>query len=116
MTAVAERSTVEILRAARERISDPERWTTEAYARDRDGSGTEPQQADAVCWCAVGAFLAEQGLAPRVGDDPHRSNPVLDLLIEAAGHRPVAAVNDKDGHAAVLALYDRAIELAEASK
>lgn len=101
----SERSTVEILRAARERITPGERWTGGAYARDADGQEVFPFSERACSWCAVGSVAAELGLD--VGDaEVVAVAKLLGLTIEG--------VNDRRGHAAVLARFDRAIELAEA--
>ena len=42
------------------------------------------------------------------GDD-QMANDALDVLYDAARVRGVAHISDHEGHAAVLALYDRAI-------
>jgi len=114
MPEVAERSTVEVLKAARERISDPERWTRNQYARSETRLHTEPNSPDAVGWCANGSILAEvdAGAFFELGNDSPGVD-AADLLIRASGGRPTSTINDRDGHAAVMALYDRAIQLAE---
>ena len=97
------------LREARALIEDPERWTTREYARDAEGGalddGAEPA---AVCWCAVGAL-------DRVTGEPVDllHDPAYRLLAKVASYE-VTRTNDRHGHAAVLRMYDRAIELAEA--
>lgn len=110
--AVAERSVVDVLRAARERISDPERWATGYFAFDAAGTPVEANAPAACRWCAVGAVLAETnqpygygGYQPPVAVSARR-------FLDQAG--PVLSVNDEAGHQAVLELYDRAIALAEA--
>lgn len=47
--------TVDILRAAREKIARPEHWTKGMYARATDGEYAAPRSPRAVCWCALGA-------------------------------------------------------------
>lgn len=113
---MAERSAAEILRAARKRIEDPERWTTEQYARTESGASADPNEESACKWCAKGAICAELG----VSDPLPLESPLLWFLRKAASVKygstcgDVVTINDTRGHAAVLALYDRAIELAEA--
>jgi hypothetical protein len=107
MAVSEKRSTVEILRAARERIGDPEQWTRGEYARDAKGHTVRPQYPTACSWCAVGSICAELGLDPIIGDNPGIPE------VKALGLN-VRLVNDYQGHAATLALFDRAIELAEA--
>ncbi len=112
---MSERSTVEILRAARERISDPERWTQRAECRAKQ-RGPETHPVEGTCWCALGSLAAE-----RTSTLQHFE--CVRLLESAARERypwsvePVVAVNDRAprriAHPAVLALYDRAIQLAE---
>jgi hypothetical protein len=111
-----EKEVVAVLRAARERIAPPERWTTRAYARDKNGLEVEAHSDDAVCWCAAGAVAAELGVSAEAVDDPHALNPAITHLVEAAKPRLVSARNDKDGHASVLALYDRAIARATSTQ
>jgi len=104
-TATTERSVVEVLRAAKERISDPERLAQGVSARDREGNRCDYEEA--FSFCALGTLEFESDrLYPEA----------VELLDEAARERHGAAVhvvNDRLGHAATMAMYDRAIELAE---
>jgi hypothetical protein len=119
--ATAERSVADVLRAARERISDPERWGVGVHARDTSGAEVEDCEAlpKACEWCALGALFAE-GVQP-YGDDEGFSEEDAALGAEATefltrgadGEWP-PTVNDEGDHARVLDMYDRAIELAEA--
>ena len=43
----------EILRAAKEKISDPARWCAGELARDANGDSAEPDDTNAAWWCAV---------------------------------------------------------------
>lgn len=97
---------VEILKAAQELISIPERWTKGGSARDNLGRVVYAASPAACCWCAFGAVS-------RMGC------PELDwYLVAAAGLDPdatgIAGFNDDPAttHADILALFDRAIELA----
>jgi hypothetical protein len=48
--------TIEVLREARERIEDPKRWTSIAWARDGDNGPHVAVDAHyANCWCAAGS-------------------------------------------------------------
>ena len=49
-------TTLEILKAARELLSDEKRWTKGHYARDAQQRPTPPHAVDAVCWCPEGAM------------------------------------------------------------
>lgn len=46
----------DVLQKAYELLSDPARWTQEAYARDIDGKPLREWEPQAVCWCLDGAL------------------------------------------------------------
>lgn len=103
---------VDQLRAARALIASGAAWTIEALGRDADGAEIE-EWVDiasgryACSWCAYGALMHVAREQVPVGDS---------FLEKAAwslfnGATP-DEVNDYIGHAAVLAMYDHAIELA----
>lgn len=96
----------DLLRAARARIFDPERWTQGALARDAMGNLIAETDSRAKCWCARGAYYAEDPLSSHGGEK---------FLNEAADEKGtfVERINDRGRHADVMDLYDRAIELAE---
>jgi hypothetical protein len=99
------RADADILRAARKRIEDPAHWTKGTFARDSDGFAVKVESPRAVCFCAIGAVYAAFGKGDIVG--------ARDYLDGAAGMRVVVDINDHGTHADVLALFDRAIALAE---
>lgn len=104
-------ATLEQLRDARELLADPTRWTQGSYARDARGYRALPEAREAACWCALGALLR-----PALEWDVTLVWGHL-LLRRAAKEifdRTPDWVNDVLGHADVLRMYDRAIELAEA--
>jgi hypothetical protein len=113
-TATTERSVVDVLRAAREQISDPKWWIKDDYARDRYGNSVQPDDPAATCFCSIGALCNVQGLSPDEGDS--LENPALAMLCKAAGSNSIATINDAGTHKGVLALFHRAIELAEAEQ
>ena len=97
---------LEILKAARALITDPQRWTRDAYARDALGNRVESRSPHAVAWCASGAICAAaQGVSNNIQD---RANEALAEQVGVAGVS-ISAVNDSCGHAYILAAYDRAI-------
>lgn len=102
------KTAADILRAARGLLADPDRWTTKAYARAKDGRLARPEGAEAVCWCAFGA-LAKVG-----SNEWSHPGGLLRRSARALFNDLPTGVNDQRGHADVLAMYDRAIELAEA--
>ena len=101
-------TTVELLTASRDLISEPERWTQDAYARDIHGEPTDAVGDGAVCWCATGALWS-------AGHD-HNGKHFYDLyedavgeLTQAAGRKSLVLYNDGHTHNQVLALFDEAI-------
>lgn len=94
--------------AARDLILDPKHWTTGKQARDAAGLGVSPTSYEACQWCALGALYKVAGKVPAQFDE----EPTYIALIEANGQRPITVTNDTEGHAAIIALYGRAIERA----
>lgn len=95
---------VEILREARALIESPDRWTQGAYARTAAGTETDPSARDAAQWCALGAIC-------HAGDGSVNTQDAIALL-KGATYQSVTVLNDEDGHADVLAMFDRAIQCA----
>jgi hypothetical protein len=107
---VSGRSTAEVLRAARKRITPRAAWAVGAAARDAKGRKVRVDSPDATCWCLGGALELASG-APR-----KRTGLKFVLAgIRSVGSciRSVAGFNDTSTHDLVLAALDRAIELAE---
>lgn len=115
-------TTVEALKAARELISDPAKWTRGAYARDAEGRElTNPKNERAVCWCAAGAVR-------RFAGDRRRATELVRWVVGYPGrvYGDTALIDLNDGgfggegkprpaparHRKVLAAFDRAIEAA----
>jgi hypothetical protein len=103
---------VTVARDARALIVHPDRWTTGSYARTAIGTKCAPDDPLATRWCALGAsYLALEGADPEVSDAVESA--LRRAVRELWGDGRPAAVNDEQGHAAVLKMYDRAIELLE---
>ena len=49
----------DVLRSARNRISDESRWCTGAYSKDSYGNAISPCSPEAERWCAAGAIVME---------------------------------------------------------
>ena len=98
---------VEILKGARELISNRAQWTTGERARDKYGYSVHPHSMAAVCWCANGAV-------EKIG---HRfaTPTVWNTLQDAAGSNSIVRTNDMHGHPATIAMFDRAIAHGEAT-
>lgn len=105
-------STADNLRRAKALIEDPKHWCQGASARDSEGNRVWEQSSEAVQWCAEGV-LCHLDLARDF------QSPEWDVLILASTEilGKITAVpyevNDDIGHAAVMRMYDRAIELAD---
>jgi hypothetical protein len=101
-----------VLRAARELIADPERWTQGEYARDADGKPVDDGDERAVRWCATGAIWRT---APS-GSVACRTIQLAAEVARRAHDMGLMQVNDRLGHQAVLRVLDQAIAAAEAEK
>jgi hypothetical protein len=101
-------NTLDVLRAAREYISDPARWTQGIIGRS-DGSR-----------CAVGALKDAAGHGPKsVGwhSPPSGCGAAVTgayAALERVAGEPPPLFNDSHTHAEVLAAFDRAIAVEEA--
>jgi hypothetical protein len=91
-------SALEQLRAARDLISAPERWTQHAPARNVNGEPIPSYEAAAVCFCSVSAVH-------RVG----QAWKTLPILSRFSFPQTVTSFNDTHTHAEVIALFDAAI-------
>ena len=55
-------SALELLQAAKERLSDPNHWVQHDWARDEHYDTVDPTSPNATCWCLGGALMAAAGL------------------------------------------------------
>lgn len=109
-------TTLEILRQARELLSDESRWTKDTYARDVYGNPTMSTSDDAACFCVMGSLRricrAESDNEPLVFESAQQ-------LIKTAGLSHclscIPDFNDADNrpHSEVLDLFDRTIQRLE---
>lgn len=106
-------TTIEVLKAARERISDPNRWTQGTYSRHSDGSPAwNSGRLAGVCWCASGAVQCCLDL----GATRFATDCAFDDLCRTLGGGCAVRYNDTHTHAEVLALFDRTIARLEAKR
>jgi hypothetical protein len=106
-------SNLEILTAAQELIRNPAHWAKGDFAFDDNGGAVDPTSSEAICFCALGAIGHVLGHVP----DDHDT---FDLLGRALNDHRVGAVpefNDQPvtTHAEVMAMFDKARELARAT-
>lgn len=111
---------VEILKAARSLIEDQNCWATGKLARDAAGLGCDVYSDSACQFCALGALERIQLMTHTWRGDGFLYKSAIKLLIDrdVLGWRlsckaSPAYVNDVLGHAAVMEMYDRAIEMAQ---
>lgn len=99
---------IDILIAAKAKIEKPEHWFQGDY-HETSLDGT-------IKYCAVGALLAcnSDGVYDRLVNGADLC--LRDAVEEQSGRRYVVEYNDADErtHAEIIAIYDRAIELAKA--
>ena len=104
----------QVLINARALIADPAHWTRCTLACTADGHHVDWYDHSATKWCAMGAIyraaydlIGDQKEATRIGDEAAKSI-----------YRPrwftvsLPKINDGQGHAAVLAAFDKALEAA----
>jgi hypothetical protein len=103
---------VEILKAAKAKIENPDNWTQGFYAKDSDGNTVFGCNERAVCFCALGAVQAVVGDLITHNLSANRAWHYLDDAVRP-GYNRIAVLNDKGTHAEVLAAFDRAIAEAE---
>lgn len=103
-------STLEVLRAARNLISDPKHWTRGSFARDKEGRMVLPEDRRATQWCAAGAIYATTR-------DRATRGCAQNALRHALPAGGIWLNNDQDdGHERMLAAFDKAIVALEATQ
>lgn len=102
----------EILRKARELIADSTRWTKGAFARDEYGYPCSADDPYARVYCAIGAIEHFACAEVHTKDSMECWYAELTLQEFVGDNQSVTEFNDSHTHAEVLAVFDRAIELA----
>ena len=97
---------LETLKAARQLISDPAKWTQGEFARDATGYAVRPINDDCVCFCALGAIAHVDKTHKLRGSAAEK---YLSKLCEKSRNISIGIFNDTHTHAEVLALFDAAI-------
>ena len=114
-----EHKAADILRSARDRLSEPAAWVQGFFAKDAHGDWVRATDPGARCWCDDGAIIAEQGAAGAWPNTMVGGTPSLWLstAAKALGFPTASLLNDAPHtkHEHVLALFDFAIRLAEAA-
>lgn len=105
---------VDVLKRAREKIAKPEHWIKDVLFRNE--SGTEcVSSVNATCFCSLGALYSNFARGSMLEDAIRESEDLLNTLAKEAGFYSIVTFNDSDKttHADVLAIFDKAIALAE---
>lgn len=95
-------TTLEILKAARELLAVPERWTTGVLARAHNGDEVTPSSYKAASWCMSGACLKSC-----MGNDSQFLYVIDALDLDTC--IPIWNDAPERTHAEVLARFDEAI-------
>lgn len=98
---------VQVLERARSLIEDERHWCPGDLARDAMGFPVSPTDASAEQRCALGALLAA---AHAFTGDPELAHRLAATAMRPlVGATSLAHINDAEGHAVVLQLFDLAI-------
>lgn len=99
-------TTLEILKAARAKIANPENWTRGVYARTKDDECTNPNTADACKFCVLGSLHSVTTGMSQFCEVTHE----LRQYIPEPKMLSLFNDNESTTHADVLKLFDTAIE------
>lgn len=108
-----------LLRAARERIARPERWTKGSFPKSpvsgRSMGSSPASWSEDTCLCVDAAVMFERYRTNPLGNVCCGAGLCLSLVARAHGFETASRFNDAAGttHADVLALLDEASALAE---
>jgi hypothetical protein len=98
---------IQVLERARDLIADERHWCPGDLARDALGFAVGPDDGSAVQRCALGALVAA---AHELTSDPALARHLATTAMRPlAGATALTHINDAEGHAAVLELFDLAI-------
>ena len=98
-----------LLLAARDLIAQEGRWTKKLLACTETRRPVMWHDEEACRWCAVGAV--RRAALDLVGEET-RAQLLADEVLNACLPRNLSAINDQEGHAAVLAVFDWALATA----
>lgn len=107
----------QVLAEARLLIQDPAKWCSGDFAIGSDGSSLPGGSPEAAQHCAVSAIqLAARSFATSDLDALHIADGVMGMLAPAGSTADEAqeyvwSINDCDGHAAVIDLFDTALAM-----
>jgi hypothetical protein len=102
----------QVLINARALITDSAHWTRGRLASTADGRAVDPCDPTAIKWCAAGAIY--RAAYDLVGD-PHQATRISNGVAKSICPRRwwlggIPGLNDARGHAAVLEVFDKALQ------
>jgi hypothetical protein len=98
---------LQIIERAKDLIQDERHWCRGYLAIDPSGDSADPTSSYAVRRCALGALIAA---AYQLTNSRSQSYELaLNALRPLCGSNTVVLTNDHRGHAAILALFDKAM-------
>jgi hypothetical protein len=105
----------QVLRRARDLLSDKRRWTRYGAARTGNGAVCPPYAPDAVKFCAYGAIARAALEVTGNRQQARRLARSIEMLLiggerAAQPHSRLCQVNDRQGYAAIIGLLDAAAE------
>lgn len=103
----------QVLIEAKALISNPKNWTTNYFAKDDEGFDCDPSKKAACQWCAMGAVYHIVGKFSYL--EAKEEWKLLAAASDSLYRSTVVAVNDNLGHAPIMRVYDKAIELSRSS-
>jgi hypothetical protein len=101
----------ELLTRAQDLIRDPEAWIQGEFALDSQGYLASPESEHATCFCSLGALFHAE---PTLTDDRRTARSILNRAskLVAGFEITVPNFNDNHTHEVVMAMWDKARELA----
>jgi hypothetical protein len=96
----------QVLIRARSLIARPAQWTRRVLASSRTGHPVLWHDQQACQWCALGAI---NRAAYDLLGDRQRAEEIADEVIATCFPANMSWINDTEGHAAVLGLFDGAL-------
>ena len=104
------KSSLQVLKEARELIADEKRWCRGFLAIDASGRRVDSLSKKAAQWCALGAL--ERATNKNSHMELGAFTSLMDCTLGLFG-RSIVTVNNEYGHAAIMKAFDCAISKAE---
>lgn len=91
-------------------LSDPERWTKQAEARDEHGTPVNAWDAEATCWCLYGALIRVTNTGMYANEEYNKACEQIRKELSAGyEHEWISEFNDHSSHSQVIEMLDSVI-------